>query len=271
LKSIMDSSIGNDKEDPKDDNMDYGIMRALHDMMALEIDLTPSIDTSVSSTQVRWQRQYVEYSIKVKELLRKLLRKLENNYQYQRYLEDELKSLEQECPEIGSSETTSATNSLQLSTMIEKVSRLFNTTPSTTELRKRPSIVSQNSPSTTPDEKSAEDLKMGDYDADDNDEILDIRNVGSTDFQDFEEMYRFPRKDTQIRNDLVAKDVDMAGSNESNSSLLKELERVRLENYQLKLENSKIKDLRATEMALISKTMEAFSDRIRILNNHYGE
>jgi len=66
--------------------------------------------------------------------------------------------------------------------------------------------------------------------------------------------------------------MELIGSNELTiSSLSKELEKVRKENYLLRSENSKMKDLRATELSLISKTMEAFSDRIRILNNHYGE
>jgi len=176
---------GDDKGDSNQDDMDYGIMRALHDMMALEIDITPSsIDRSTSPTQLRWQRQYMEYSIKVKELLRKLLRKLENNYQYQRYLEDELKSFEVENPQITSE--ASVSNSVQLSTMIANVSRFFNTT---SEFRKRPSIVSQNSPN----EKTKDDSKIGVDCADDNDEILDIRNVGSIDFQDFEEIFKFTK------------------------------------------------------------------------------
>lgn len=73
---------------------DYGIMKDLHDMMSLEIDLSPPLSSGDDHDPQKWQRQYVEYSIKVKELLRKLLRKLEDNYQYQRYLEDEIKILE---------------------------------------------------------------------------------------------------------------------------------------------------------------------------------
>lgn len=178
------------KEDDIDD-MDYGILRALHDMMALEIDLTPPPTALevVSPFEMRWQHQYVEYSMKVKELLRKLLQKLENNYQYQRFLEDELKLVGQENSQEIASENDSNSDSLHFSAMISNVSNLFTTT-SSTSLRKSPSIVSQNSLS-TPDEKVADDSKSKENDSDENDdEIMDIRNIGSTDFQDFEDIYK---------------------------------------------------------------------------------
>lgn len=75
-------------------DMDYGILKSLHDLMAIEVDLTASMQRSDEFDLLNWNQQYIAYSVKVKELMRKLLHKLENNYQYQKYLEEELKSLE---------------------------------------------------------------------------------------------------------------------------------------------------------------------------------
>lgn len=70
-------------------------MRGLKELMDLEIELNPTLDSDSSKeSQLHWQKQYVEYNFKVKQLLGKLLRKLEDNNEYQRYLEDEIKLLE---------------------------------------------------------------------------------------------------------------------------------------------------------------------------------
>lgn len=82
-----------------DQATDSGIMEGLQELIDLEIELKPTtmmdLDGEFSKeSQFNFQKQYVEYSLKVKVLLQKLLRKLENNYEYQRYLEDEIKLLE---------------------------------------------------------------------------------------------------------------------------------------------------------------------------------
>jgi hypothetical protein len=78
-----------------DQDTDSGIMRGLKELMDLEIELNPTLDSDSSQeSQLHWQKQYVEYNFKVKQLIGKLLRKLEDNYEYQRYLEDEIELLE---------------------------------------------------------------------------------------------------------------------------------------------------------------------------------
>lgn len=86
-----------------DQATDSGIMKGLQELIDLEIELKPSTMMELEGgfskeCQLHFQKQYVEYSLKVKELLQKLLRKLEDNYEYQRYLEDEIKLLETGVP-----------------------------------------------------------------------------------------------------------------------------------------------------------------------------
>ena len=86
-----------------DQATDSGIMKGLQELIDLEIELKPTTMMELEGEfskecQLHFQKQYVEYSLKVKELLQKLLRKLEDNYEYQRYLEDEIKLLETGVP-----------------------------------------------------------------------------------------------------------------------------------------------------------------------------
>ena len=255
-----------------DQATDSGIMEGLQELIDLEIELKPTTMMDLGAefskeSQLHFQKQYVEYSLKVKVLLQKLLRKLENNYEYQRYLEDEIKLLETGGPssivvESGctppsminrpSQEFSSIINGAVdfISTKALDVCPISLNEELTSESELNEGRLYRSSPSQT--EKTDDDNvsikdSYAEHTAPVNPKVISFvsRNV-----------FLISSYTTSI---FIEKDVEV----------VRELDQLRKENAALKTENARMKLVRKAELDLIIQATTALSSRIELLNTHF--
>jgi hypothetical protein len=92
----------------QEQKVDYEIMKSLNSLLETELQETLSAS------------DFAEYKGKSKALLTKLLAKLEDNFEYQKYLEAEVKRLEEvsERSQAGEQQKTEETVALKVSTHV---------------------------------------------------------------------------------------------------------------------------------------------------------
>eukprot|EP01036_Dinobryon_divergens_P022816 gene22816-31113_t len=232
-----------------DQATDSGIMEGLQELIDLEIELKPTTMMDLGAefskeSQLHFQKQYVEYSLKVKVLLQKLLRKLENNYEYQRYLEDEIKLLE-----TGGPSSIVVESGCTPPSMINRPSQEFS------------SIING-----AVDFISTKALDVCPVSL--NEELTSESELNEA------RLYRSSPSQTEKTDDdnVSIKDSyaeHTAPVNPKDVEVVRELDQLRKENAALKTENARMKLVRKAELDLIIQATTALSIRIELLNTHF--